>query len=167
MLPEIYWIARVKPARLALMPRPRAGDWLGDEISGWARADIGTVVSLLEPNEVRELGLVEERALCETHGIEFLSFPIPDRGTPASMRETAVLVDGLAGHLGRGTSVAVHCRAGIGRSGLLAGCILLKLGVPPSEVFPALSAARGVPVPDTSGQMRWLELYTRERRHGA
>lgn len=165
MSPDIYWIERAKPARLALMPRPRSGDWLADEISGWARAGIGTVVSLLEPQEARELALLEERALCEAQGIDFLFFPIPDRGTPSSVRDTAALVDDLALRLGRGTAVAVHCRAGIGRSGLVTGCVLLKLGVPPLEVFPALTQARGVPVPDTPTQTEWLEFFSRERAH--
>ncbi len=163
MPPEIYWITRAEPARLALMPRPRSGDWLADEISGWARANIGTVVSLLEPHEIRELELLDERPLCETHGIEFLSFPIPDRGTPRSIRETAALIDEIVVRLNRGSAVAVHCRAGIGRSGLIAGCVLIRLGVAPSEVFPALTDARGVPVPDTSNQAEWLELFRRDR----
>ncbi len=163
MPPEIYWIKNVHPARLALMPRPRSGEWLADEIAGWARAGIDTVVCLLETHEVRELGLNEERALCETQGIEFLSFPIPDRGTPRSVLATADLVDDLVLRLGRGNGVAIHCRAGIGRSGLITGCVLLDLGVPPHEVFPVLSAARGVPVPDTPGQAEWLGFFRRER----
>lgn len=145
------------------MPRPRSGDWLADEIAGWARARVETVVSLLEAHEVRELGLIEERAMCETLGIEFLSFPIPDRGTPRSVLETAALVDDLVLRLRRGAGVAIHCRAGIGRSGLITGCVLLELGVLPPEVFPSLAAAGGVPVPDTPGQAEWLGFFRRER----
>ncbi len=165
MLPDIYWISRVRPARLAMMPRPRSGDWLADEVAGWSLVDIGTVVSLLEPKEVRELGLSDERALCQEKGIEFLSFALPDRGTPKSVRETAAFVEGLLSRLRGGTAVAIHCRAGIGRSGLICGCVLLGLGVPPVEVFPALTQARGVPVPDTPGQAAWLDAYFRERSH--
>jgi protein-tyrosine phosphatase len=155
--PEIYWVKRVEPVRLALMARPRSGDWLPDEISGWRRAEVGTVVSLLEPHEVRELALSEEASLCEASGIEFLSFPIQDRGTPGSVRETAVLVDGIVSRLRNGTAVSVHCRAGIGRSGLIVGCVMLKLGVPFADIFPTLTQARGLPVPDTPGQLKWVE----------
>ena len=42
--------------RLAIMARPRAGEWLGDEISGWRAEGIDTVISLLEQEEVSELG---------------------------------------------------------------------------------------------------------------
>ena len=161
MTPEIYWVKRVEPVRLALMARPRSGDWLPDEISGWRRANVGTVVSLLEPHEVRELALSEEAALCEASGIEFLSFPIQDRGTPRSIRETMVLVEGIVSRLRNGTAVSVHCRAGIGRTGLIAGCVMLKLGVPFADIIPTLTQVRGVHVPDTSGQVAWVENYGR------
>jgi hypothetical protein len=162
MSPDIYWIPGAAPARLALMPRPRSGEWLADEVSAWRRAEIGTVVSLLETAEVRELALSDEAALCRDSGIEFLSFPIADRGTPVSLRDTASLVDGLAARLLRGVAVAVHCRAGIGRSALISGCALFRLGVPLDEIFPALAQARGLPVPDTPEQTRWLADFARE-----
>ena len=129
--------------RLALMARPRSGDWLEDEISGWRDTGVGTVVSLLEPQEVRELGLSDEAGLCEAHGIEFLSFPIKDRGEPTSIAKTVALVSDLVTRVQRGVAVAVHCRAGIGRSGLIVGCVMQKLGVPMEEVFPSLTRASG------------------------
>jgi hypothetical protein len=87
IMPDIYWISGLAGIRLGLMARPRSGDWLEDEVSGWARAEVGAVVSLLEAHEVRELGLSLEANLCVERKIEFLSFPMPDRGTPHSKRE--------------------------------------------------------------------------------
>jgi hypothetical protein len=57
MFPRVYWIHAPKAGRLAIMPRPRAGDWLEDEIASWKEAGIDTVVSLLEREEIAELGL--------------------------------------------------------------------------------------------------------------
>lgn len=167
MKPDIYWIKGLEPIRLGLMARPRAGDWLQDEIVGWSQAGVGTVLSLLEPHEVRELALIQERQLCEAQGIEFLSFPIKDRGIPMSMRDTEALIDGLVARLRDGVGVAVHCRAGIGRTGLVAGCILSKLGVPFPEIFPLLTLTRGVPVPDTQGQIDCVDGFTRRRMPSA
>jgi hypothetical protein len=45
MTPEIYWVRDVAPHRLASMARSRAGEGLKDEISGWPRAGVNTVVS--------------------------------------------------------------------------------------------------------------------------
>lgn len=162
MTPEIYWVREVEPVRLAQMPRPRGGNWLSDEVSAWDRATLETIVCLLEPHEVRELELMEERSLCEARGIQLLSFPIPDRGVPASVRDTLTLVETLVSRLRHGTAAGVHCRAGIGRSGIISACVLLKLGVPFQEVFPMLSRTRGLEVPDTLAQVAWVKALTRE-----
>ena len=159
MRPDIYWVNAVLPIRLGLMARPRSGDWLEDEVAGWARAGIGTVVSLLEAHEVRELGLLPEAMLCAERSIEFLSFPMPDRGVPYAVRESRELVGGLVTRLNDGIGVAIHCRAGIGWTGLIAGCILSRLGIPFTGIFPTLSSARGVPMPDTQGQADWVKAF--------
>jgi hypothetical protein len=69
MPPKVHWIDTPSPGRLAIMPRPRAGDWIADEVGGWKTAGIDLVVSLLEPHEVVELGLHGEASLCDQHAI--------------------------------------------------------------------------------------------------
>ena len=64
MRPKIHWIDLPAGVRLAIMPRPRAGDWLDDEVAGWRAEGIDVIVSLLEAGEVRELGLRREAGLC-------------------------------------------------------------------------------------------------------
>lgn len=161
---DVYWIREIEPIRLAIMPRPRSGEWLPDEIDEWQRQRIGAVVSLIERHEEVELGLQTEAALCARRGIEFLAFPIADRGIPTSVRDVDVLVDGLVTRLRGNVAVAIHCRAGIGRSGLIAGCVLLKLGMQQQEIFQALTRARGVTVPDTAGQIEWLNQFGKTRK---
>jgi protein-tyrosine phosphatase len=168
--PDVYWVREVEGVRLAIMPRPRNGEWLADEVSGWKRMGIDTVVSLLEAHEVTDLGLAEERILCEATGVTFLSFPIADRGVPSNPAGFAVLVDMLVGRLRVGGAVAIHCRAGIGRSGLLGGCVLRRMGVETREALAMLSRARGVTVPDTDEQAEWVrgfggEPLTNGQRH--
>ena len=46
---EIYWIKAAGPGKLAVMPRPRGGDWLEDEIRGLKRFGVDILVSLLTP----------------------------------------------------------------------------------------------------------------------
>jgi hypothetical protein len=58
---DIYPLREFESVSLAIMPRPRAGDWLEDEVSSWQRAGVRTVVSLLEVQEIAELGLGDER----------------------------------------------------------------------------------------------------------
>jgi hypothetical protein len=159
MRSEVHWIETPTAGRLAIMARPRAGDWLDDEVAGWRMEGIDIVVSLLEPEEVHELGLQREAHLCDEHAIEFISFPIPDRGVPQSMPEAAAIARLLAVRITEGKAVAVHCRAGIGRSSVIAACALVCTGVGASASFELIERARGVRVPDTDGQRDWVVAF--------
>ena len=87
MRPEVYWIDRVGAGLVGIMPRPRGGDWLDDEIRSLAKVGVNVLVSLLTADEVAELELQDEERLCGDCGIRFISFPIPDRGVPFSIPE--------------------------------------------------------------------------------
>jgi protein-tyrosine phosphatase len=159
---QAYWIEGQWKGRLAIVPRPRGGDWVADEVAAWRKSGIDVVVSLLTPDEVAEFDLHAEAGWCEAFGIEFISFPIPDRGVPVSPQAVAALVDKLDEALGAGRQIAVHCRQSVGRSALLAACLLVASGVEPEAAFARISAARGCSVPDTPEQVRWVTDYARE-----
>jgi protein-tyrosine phosphatase len=161
--PDVYWVRELQGVRLALMPRPRGGDYLADEIDGWSRLGVETVVSLLEQHEIRELDLAAEESLCLAANLQFISFGVPDRGVPSNSANVSKLLTPLEAQLRSGHSVAVHCRAGIGRSGLIGACLLNAFGVDPDSAFGMLSRARGIKVPDTDAQVAWVRAYTRER----
>ena len=76
MTPMLYWVEGPWTGHLAIMPRPRGGDWLEEEIRDWRRAGIDVVVSTLTTEEAAELELVKEAALCKANGMEYLAFPI-------------------------------------------------------------------------------------------
>lgn len=156
MKPDIYWLKEIEPFRLAIMPRPRSEEWLADEIAGYSADGISVLVSLLEPQEVVELGLDDEAQLCQEHGIEFISYPIADRHVPLSVKLTQELVADLIDKLHSGRGVAIHCRVGIGRSGIVAAWVLAKLGFTVEQAFSMLSRARRVKVPDTAAQKDWV-----------
>ena len=126
---ELCWIAGPWPGRLAIMPRPRGGDWLEDEIQSWRHARVDVIVSLLTREEQTELNLIDEGELCRTKGIAFVSFPVLDRGVPPLVEAFSNLVRKLADELAHGKNVAVHCRQGIGRAALVAIGLLVLSGV--------------------------------------
>ena len=162
MRTELYWIEGPWQSRLAILPRPRGGDWLEDEVRAWRVAGADVIVSLLTSDEIADLDLAQEAGLCQANGIQLLSFPIVDRGVPASRRATLDFVKKLDNILAEGKSIAIHCRQGIGRSALIAACLLVLSGIDPEMAFRRVSAARGCSVPETSEQRQWATEFARE-----
>ena len=149
------------------MPRPRGGDWLEDEMRALKRDGVDLVISALEAEEVAELDLAQEPDLCLAAGIEFLSFPIPDRSLPESVERFETFIESADRLLSAGKAVVVHCRAGIGRSTMIAASLLLRHGFSPAEAFALLEKARGFPVPDTPEQRQWVENFAARRKRVA
>jgi protein-tyrosine phosphatase len=160
---EVYWIDAAVPGRLALLARPRGADWLDDEVRSLRRSGVDVLVSLLAPDEMRELELDSEAGCCAAAGIGFISFPIQDRSVPASPQATVEVVTRIAALLRQGKSVAIHCRQGVGRAGLMSACVLAWLGQEPGAALERISAARGCAVPETDEQREWLRDFT--KRH--
>jgi protein-tyrosine phosphatase len=159
MVSDIHWITAPIPGRLAVMPRPRAGQMLEDEIAGWTREGIHFVVSLLEPQENLKLDLSKEAFLCQRFSLGFISYPFPDRGVPPSVPETPALVQSLKAHLQNRKAVAIHCTNGIGRSAVIAACVLVSFGIDPKRALELVAKARGFMVPDTNEQRNWVAEF--------
>lgn len=156
MKTEVYWIPGPWRGRLGIVPRPRGGDWLEDEMRSWKDAGLDMVVSLLTPEEATELGLQEEKILSHKEGVELRSFPIPDYGVPASRVDFSRFLNGVDQALASGKNVGIHCRQGIGRSSLAIAALLVSAGESPDEAFRRITKARGREVPDTDEQRRWV-----------
>src|SRR5262245_34273209 len=163
MRTELFWIDGTWRGRLAIMPRPRGGDWLPEEILSWRRAGVDMVVTLLTAEERTEFELHEEENLCGQYGMEFLSFPIKDRDVPPSLETFFNLVNKLAEQLENGKTIAVHCRQGIGRAGLVAIALLIQSGLEPSDAMARVGSARGCTVPETPEQRRWISDFAKFR----
>ncbi len=156
MRAEIYPISGIPNGRMAVLPRPRGGDWLAEEIASLRQAGVDCLVALVTQEEINELDLGNEAVLCAANDIAFLSFPIEDRSVPASAKEVHALARKLAALVETGKFLAVHCRQGVGRSALLVACVLVALGEDVDRAFSRISAARGCPVPDTEKQRAWV-----------
>jgi protein-tyrosine phosphatase len=144
---------------VALASRPRGGDWLEDEIAGWQQAGVARVFSLLTADEERDLDLTNEAAEVKARGMKFTSLPVPDRGVPNSESELAAALEEVDADLMSGRNVVIHCRQGIGRSGLATACLLVTKGLDSKSAVERISAARGVKVPETADQLHWIEHY--------
>jgi hypothetical protein len=61
--------------------------------------------------------------------------------------------------LSGGKNVLVHCCQGVGRTGLLAACLLVRKGLSPGAAIDKISGARGVAVPETEEQREWIDHF--------
>lgn len=156
---EILWIEAPTNARLAIVLRPRGGDWLNDEMRRIRRGGIDTLVSLLEPMEARWLELGEEGDAAESADINFLNYPIPDRTVPQDLATFRAFVKDIAQRSRNGERIGFHCRGCIGRATITAACVLIHLGWNSADALNAIEQARGMPVPDTPEQRDWILLY--------
>lgn len=156
MQATVYPITDAARNHIAIVARPRGNDWLGEEISALSREGIDVLVSMLTDEEAEELGLNDESAECTAAGISFVNVAVPDRSVPSDTNAFLRSVEQLAGRVREGRYLAVHCRASIGRSSVLAASILVRLGWDAKAAFDAIEAARGCSVPDTSEQKRWV-----------
>ena len=142
------------------MAAPRSAEPLEDTVLSWRTDGIDCVVSALEPGEIP--GLIEaETELCREFGIDFLCFPIRDKSVPPSLDAFASVVKTLAERISSGQGVAIHCRAGIGRSTTLAACVLIWLGVDAEVALDMIAEARGIEVPETEAQRQWILEFPR------
>jgi protein-tyrosine phosphatase len=155
----IYTVEIESKPKLGYMARPRGGDWLEDEILSVSQQGINVIVSLLEPEEVTELDLKQESNLCARHGLQFVTIPIRDRGVPALDDATMSTLSTLRSLWRGGKAIVTHCRMGYGRAPMIAACIMVSEGCGTAEALTKLSAARGIPVPETKEQRAWVENY--------
>lgn len=160
---DIYWIEESPSARLAIVARPRGGEWLREELIALKAGGIEVLVSLLEPYEAEVLGLGDEAALAAQAGIEFISWPIPDRCTPGDLAGFQQLVFNLCKLLQAGKAIGAHCQGCIGRSTVLMAAILVTQGSHPETALQLIERARGCIVPDTPEQREWIHSYRPDR----
>jgi protein-tyrosine phosphatase len=161
MNPKLYWINGPWTGKLAISARPRGGDWLKDEIAGWRRAGVDVVLSLLTDHENEDLQLSQESSLSQASGLRFFQFAVEDRGVPVSRDDASKLIARLDDLLRKGQNVAVHCRQGIGRSGMFVAALLALNGYSADGAMQAVSGVRGLTVPETPEQIRWVTQFAR------
>lgn len=161
MYTPLYTIPIEAKGRLALMPRPRGEDWLEDEISNWKRQGVTQIVSALTSTEIADLNLSSEETLCARAGVLYRSFPIQDRSVPDDPVAFASFLREVNAAVAEGAFVAVHCRMGIGRSGMIVAALLVLRGLTVRDAFDVVSRARGLQVPDTPEQVEWVRQNIR------
>ncbi|EMD32116.1 hypothetical protein CERSUDRAFT_127009 [Gelatoporia subvermispora B] len=93
---------------------------------------IQCIVCCLDDEELEFLGVpwAEYSSITNSLGMDILRLPIPEFLAPACVRTFDAELGRLTEcYILQGRPVLVHCRGGIGRAGLVACCLMLRLGL--------------------------------------
>ena len=100
------------------------------------------LVSLLEPNEFEKLGTPDLLARARAYGMETAWLPTPDGSVPDSINAFRELIERILDSARQGQTVIIHCRGGLGRTGLVAASCLVALGHAPSQAVQVVRRVR-------------------------
>ena len=138
------------------------GLYVGAAFPCEAIACISSVYAISAVVDLREEACDDERALAR-QGIDFLHLPTPDLA-PVSQTMLRQGVDFIAPRLEAGDTVLIHCQHGIGRSALLALCVMVQRGMAPLDALARAKARRAVVSPSPmqyEGWREWLDDHAR------
>lgn len=156
------------PGRLHLSPCP--GTWTGAADAGTVAGDLATIraagagllVTLVEAKEL-PLPLPAWIAAVGAAGLDFLHLPIADYGVPEGDFERAWAAADLAGRLRAGDTVAIHCRAGLGRTGTIAARLMIECGgLDAAAAIARIRAEHAAEAVETASQAAWLEAVAQQ-----
>jgi protein-tyrosine phosphatase len=124
------------------------------------------LVSLLAPHEYNAFGIADLPSAAAEHGLELVRLPIQDGGIPPLVTDALTFVQLILGRLGSGATVVVHCRGGLGRTGLVAACCLTTVGHEPDEAIAMVRAARSGAI-ENSMQEKFIAEFAAEWNRAA
>jgi len=136
------WIDPAGQVLLSAYPRSR-------DLAGLQRRGIRLLVNLDErPHEA---------TLLARYGLTELHLPVPDFHAPTP-EQLAIGVAAVVSAVSAGERVAIHCAAGLGRSGTLAACYLVELGQDWAAAVERVRAARPGAI-ETRAQLAAVAAY--------
>ena len=138
-IPNAYW---VEPLRLLAGEYPgtrRAEDTAG-RLAALLAAGIDCFIDLTEPDELEPYeAVLRQVSPVGEADITWTRRPIRDFGVP-TRPFMAALLDEVDGLLNAGHRVYVHCWGGVGRTGTVVGCYLVRHGMSGPEALAQLAA---------------------------
>lgn len=169
-IPNSYW---VRPGQLL------AGEYPGDGQEATTRSRLRQLLSagvtlFLDLTEPGEYGLrpyealLHQEAIAMGHSVEYQRMAIRDRDTPSS-QAMAHLLDTIDRALAAGRIVYIHCYAGIGRTGTVVGCYLVRHGMSGEQALAEIARLRqGMPAdwvtsPETAAQRQMVRDWVTGR----
>ncbi len=147
-----YWVV---PGRFAAGEYP--GSWTRAEaarrLRTLLRAGIDHFIDLTRPADGLEPyePIAQQQAQAEGVEVRWEPHPIVDMSIPRSPAEMTAILDAIDGAMDAGRTVYVHCWGGIGRTGTVVGCWLVRHGLTGDEALDQIA--------------EWWQHVEKSRRH--
>jgi protein-tyrosine phosphatase len=136
---------------------------LDEDLAAMSAAGVRRLVLLVEDAELSRWGDREIVARGEAAGVEVRRHPIPDGAPPSSPAAMdAILADVDEGR--RHGSVAVACMGGVGRTGTVVACALVRTGLDAHEAIVRVREVRHPTAVEMPAQEQFVRDYARRAR---
>lgn len=138
-----------------------------DVIRAWGAS---LVLTILEDHELDALGVRDIGAEIERRGMAWARLGIADAGIPDSGAERTwreELGPRIHEELRRGHDVLLHCKGGLGRTGMMAARLLVERGMEPERAISAIREARHGAIETAEQESCILSLRPPGGRSGA
>jgi protein-tyrosine phosphatase len=174
---RVDWLPGFAPGRVGMTLAPgkfatstMGAPWtrsLADDLDHLAgHHETRLLVCLLEDHELVSLNIATLASEAERRSIRVVRLPIRDGGIPSKVEQLLALVTTIRTEAAGGSHVVIHCRAGLGRTGVVAGCALIAEGKSAQEAIEILHRVRSPRSPETLEQEEFLETFERHVRGG-
>lgn len=103
---------------------------------------VDLLIGLIEDEELGSVAYEDIAEAATRVGIEVMRLPLRDFRGPNTVQSELWegMMDRAVSSFQNGHSIALHCLAGIGRSGMMAACLLVRLGASPQDALERIRA---------------------------
>lgn len=133
------------PGRLLFTPCPGTREIPAFEaLTELQAAGATAVITLMPSAELSANGVEDMAALCSARGLAWYPLPVADEQVPQSDFDAAWAAHAAAilKRLDAGETLAIHCKGGSGRTGLIAARVLIARGIAREDAVRAVQALR-------------------------